>query len=157
MIYPREKPEFLNLLCKTCHLKRSLPRSMLITCLQNVPTLAEYRGGFADVYRGKCDGHPVAIKVVRLCTTDNAGLLLSVGTRFPYTTEKLVDHVASRGSAEKLSHGDTYDTQMFCPCLARRWMRRGRLGLGWCRNGWAMAERRWMRRDRLGLRWCQNG
>ena len=82
MIYPREKPEFLNLLCKTCHLKRSLPRSMIITCLQNVSTLPEYGGGSADVYQGKCNGHPVAIKVMRFCTTVDAGLLLSVGTPF---------------------------------------------------------------------------
>ena len=34
------------------------------------------------MYLGECDGHPVAIKVMRFCTTVDAGLLLSVGTPF---------------------------------------------------------------------------
>jgi hypothetical protein len=81
MIYPREKPEFLNLLCKTCHLQRSLPRAMIITCPQNASTLPDCGGGFADVFRRKYDGRLVAIKVVRPRTID-AGLFRSVGTPF---------------------------------------------------------------------------
>ena len=85
MIYPKEKPEFLNLLCKMCHLQRNLPRSMVIdavTGLQNVPDIPDYGGGFADVYRGECDGHAVAIKVIRFYASTDAGLFLSVGAPF---------------------------------------------------------------------------
>ena len=138
MIYPREKPEFLNLLCKTCHLQRSLPRSMVITCPQNVSTLPDYGGGFADVYRSKCDGRMVAIKVVRFCTADG-DLFRSVGTPFHAHHKKPANPVASRGSVEKLSHGGICDTQIFCRCSARRWMRQGGLDLRWCQNGWTTA------------------
>jgi hypothetical protein len=53
-----------------------------VTGLQNVPDIPDYGGGFADVYRGECNGRPVAIKVVRFYASDDAGLFLSVGTPF---------------------------------------------------------------------------
>ena len=83
MVTPKERPEFLNRLCKMCDLQGSIPRSMVITSLQNVRTTAEYGGGFADVYRGEYDGRPVAVKVTRLYTRSDHRVLLSVGTPFP--------------------------------------------------------------------------
>jgi hypothetical protein len=85
MIYPEEKPEFLNLLCRMCQLQRNIPRSMVIdvaTDLQNVPDVPDYGGGFADVYRGECNGRPVAIKVLRFYASKDADLFRSVGTPF---------------------------------------------------------------------------
>ena len=79
MISPRERPKFLNSLCKMCSLKRTLPKSMVITCLRKVSTIAEYGGGFADVYRGEYDGRTVAVKVARLYATSDLELRFSVG------------------------------------------------------------------------------
>jgi len=82
MVYEKERPELLNRLCKMCNNQRSLPRSMVITCLQNVPQIAECGGGSAAVYRGEHCGRQVAIKVLRFYASSNRDLFLSVSTLF---------------------------------------------------------------------------
>ena len=136
MMSSRERPEFLNLLCKTCGLQRSLPASMIVSCVQNIPSMAEYAGGFGDVHRGEYNGRPVAVKVMRLYTTSNYGLCFSVGVSF-HATKKSPLIPSLRDSVEKPSHGSTYVTQMFYRCSARRWTSRN-LSLRWCRSGWMM-------------------
>ena len=49
--------------------------------------MAECAGGFADVHRGKYNGRPAAVKVMRLYTTSNYELFFSVGASF-HTTKK---------------------------------------------------------------------
>jgi len=82
MVYDKERPELLNDLCKMCDIQRSLPKSMVITCLQNVPHIAECGGGSAAVYRGEHRGRQVAIKFLRLYVTSDRDFFLSVSALF---------------------------------------------------------------------------
>jgi len=77
---PQVRSKILNRLCKMCGRKRSLPKSMVIACHQDVSTIAEYGGRFAEVHRGEYNGRPVAIKVMKFYVTDDRDLLLSVCT-----------------------------------------------------------------------------
>ena len=120
MISPKERPDFLNRLCKMCDQQRGLPKIMVIECLQDTSKIPEFGGGFADVFRGIYDEQPVAIKVMRLYVRSDRDLCLSVITHFiSYALRRTSsDLVALRGSVEKPLCGDTCDTQMFCRCSA---------------------------------------
>ena len=81
--------------------------------------MAECAGGFADVHRGKYNGRPAAVKVMRLYTTSNYELFFSVGASF-HTAKKKTLTPSFRDSVEKPSSGGTCVTQMSYRCLARR-------------------------------------
>ena len=88
MVSPRERARLLNSLSKMCGVLRSLPKSVITPCLENVPALATSGGGFADVYRGECRGRPVAIKVVRLYANNDNNPYLSVSVSFHAVRKK---------------------------------------------------------------------
>ena len=138
MILPRERPEIFNSLCKMCYHQRSLPKSMVITCLQDLPPVADFGGGSADVYQCEYDGRTVARKAIRIYLSKDRDKQLSVGTPFAHPAKTSSDPDTYRGSVEKPSHGGTYATQTLYRCSARRWTCR-RPGLRCCRNGWITA------------------
>ena len=82
MVSCRERPKFLNQLCKMCDAQRILPESMLIPRLDHVSDTAFYDGNSAAVYEGKYKGRPVAVKVARIYARDDRGPGLSVSTPF---------------------------------------------------------------------------
>jgi len=82
MISRRERPKFLNQLCKMCDLQRSLPSSMVIPSIDDISVAPACGGGFADVFQGKYRGRQVAIKVMRVYVSGDRGLDRSVGVSF---------------------------------------------------------------------------
>jgi hypothetical protein len=77
----RERLKLLNKLCKTCSRHRVIPKSMLIPDCSTGSVEVEC-GGFADVSRGTYQGRQVAIKVVRVYTTSDLDVILSVSLLF---------------------------------------------------------------------------
>ena len=118
MVSSRGRPEFLNRLGRMCGQQHSLPTSMIVSCLQNIPPMVECAGGFADVHRGEYNGRPVAVKVMRLYTTGNYEVFFSVSASF-HTAKKSPPIPSLRDSVEKPSNGGTYVTQMFYRCSAQ--------------------------------------
>ena len=53
-------------LYKTCAVRSLLPRSLQIEVCYNPSGVALGRGGFSDVWKGKCGDREVAVKVLRI-------------------------------------------------------------------------------------------
>ena len=53
---------------------------MQIACRESEQTEEKYNGGNSNVCKGEYRGRPVAIKVVRICVTNNREKCLSVRT-----------------------------------------------------------------------------
>jgi len=77
MISRREWPGFLNQLCKTCDLQRKLPTSMIIPPTGKKYTTPMYGGGSADVFRDEYQGRSVAIKYMRIYTSNDRNVEMS--------------------------------------------------------------------------------
>jgi len=73
----RDRLKLFNKLCKTCSRHRVIPKSMHIPdCSEGSVEITS--GGFADVSQGIYEGRRVAIKVVRIYTTSDLDVTLSV-------------------------------------------------------------------------------
>ena len=73
----QERLKLFNELCKTCGRHRIVPKSMHIPdCSEG--TVEVECGGFADVSQSTYEGRRVAIKVVRMYTTSDLDVILSV-------------------------------------------------------------------------------
>ena len=73
----RERFKLFNKLCKTCSRHRVIPKSMHIPDCSQDSVEVEY-GGYANVSRGTYGGRRIAIKVVRVYTTSDLDVILSV-------------------------------------------------------------------------------
>jgi len=108
----RDQPKFLNILGKMCRRLKSIPDSMHIGNCLDGPVDENCDGGFATVSRGEYQGHPVAIKKLRLYLTSDLEECFSVRhSRGVYGT--FVHSSACRNFVEKRLPGGTYDTQTF--------------------------------------------
>lgn len=74
----RDRLKLLNELCKKCSRHRVIPKSMHIPDFSssNDASRAEYFGGFANIFKSTYEGHTVAVKVIRVFTT-NLNTILS--------------------------------------------------------------------------------
>jgi len=73
----RERLKLFNRLCKTCSRHRAIPKSMHIPDYSKDSVEMEC-GDCANVSRGTYGGRRVAIKVVRVYTTSDLDVILSV-------------------------------------------------------------------------------
>lgn len=80
-----DQPEFLNILGKMCSRLKTIPDSMRIETCLNGPMDEERSGGCGTVSRGEFQGRPVAIKILRLCLTDEFEEHFSVSASFSLT------------------------------------------------------------------------
>lgn len=108
----QERMELINKLCKTCSRQRLLPKSMHIPdCLNKSSKIRSY-GGNADVWESTYKGRRVAVKVLRVSTTDGLDVIRSVGVspvHGPFMSERWI----FRGFAERRSYGSTLNIQTF--------------------------------------------
>jgi len=73
----RERVKLFNKFCKTCSRYRVIPKSMHIPdCSEGSAEVTS--GGHADISQGIYEGRRVAIKVVRVYTTSDLDVVLSV-------------------------------------------------------------------------------
>ena len=73
----QDRLKLFNKLCKTCSRHRVIPKSMHIPdCSEGSTEITS--GGCADVSQGIYEGRRVAIKVVRIYTTSDLDVTLSV-------------------------------------------------------------------------------
>ena len=99
---PQIRKKCLKSLYRICGRNALLPRALKIpTCYDRTGT-ALYRGGFADVWKGKHCGRDVAVKVIR--TYSNEGLQKIIGVSYSpcSLSECLTPTSPGRGSARRL-------------------------------------------------------
>jgi hypothetical protein len=65
---PRTREKCLKTLYKLCGLRALLPGAMKVPICYDRTSTALFRGGFADVWKGKHYGRDVAVKVIRTRT-----------------------------------------------------------------------------------------
>jgi len=107
----RERLKLFNKLCKTCSRHRVIPKSM------HVPDCSEGSveiecGGFANVSQSTYEGCRVAVKVVCMYVTSDAGLILSVSL-LP-APPRLSEQMDCRGSVVRVLPGNTSGIPTFC-------------------------------------------
>lgn len=66
----QERRKLFNKLCKTCSQHRFIPKSMHIPDCPRDDTPAAYTGGFSNVYRSRYEEYQVAVKVVKVVTSN---------------------------------------------------------------------------------------
>ena len=76
---PRLREVFSNALYRACSHWTLLPRSLQIPLCYNRSTIPQCRGGYADVWKGEYQGHPVAAKVLRVYSTSEFHKIRRVG------------------------------------------------------------------------------
>ena len=70
-LLPRLQRKCLSALCRICGRLALLPRTLQVSVRYNRWSTPQYRGGYADVWKGECQGRPVAAKVIRIYSTSN--------------------------------------------------------------------------------------
>ena len=63
---PRTRKKCLKTLYRMCGRHKLLPKGLVISVCYGRTGVAPYRGGFADVWKGRYHGRDVAVKVVRI-------------------------------------------------------------------------------------------
>ena len=81
MLVPQLQSKCLDTLRKICGRRGLIPRSMQIPLCHNRTDAPLYRGGYADVWKGRHEGRDVAVKVLRIYSTSDFGKITSVGSR----------------------------------------------------------------------------
>ena len=76
---PRIRKKCLESLYRTCGHHALLPRALKIPACYDRTGTALYRGGFADVWKGKHCGRDVAVKVIRTYSDDDLRRVIGVG------------------------------------------------------------------------------
>ena len=72
-------------LYRICASHSLLPRSLQIEVCYDLLSLAHFRGGFADVWKGNHRGRVVAAKVLRICASDDLQMITRVShQRYPH-------------------------------------------------------------------------
>ncbi|KAF9781558.1 kinase-like domain-containing protein [Thelephora terrestris] len=74
---PRLREKCLAVLCRICGRQGLLPTALQIPISYNRSDIPLYRGGFADVWKGKLQGRHVAVKVIRIYSTTNSAKVIS--------------------------------------------------------------------------------
>jgi len=95
----QERLKLFNKFCKTCSRHRVIPKSMHIPdCSEGSVEVTS--GGYADVSQGVYEGRQVAIKVVRVYTTSDLDVILSVSLLSALSThvDEYVTEILSRRS-----------------------------------------------------------
>ena len=69
----------LKLLYRTCGRHALLPGALRVSVCYDKTSNALYRGGYADVWKGKLHGQDVAIKVIRTSSNDDLRKIINVG------------------------------------------------------------------------------
>jgi len=85
----QERIELINKLGKVCSRQRLLPKSMHIPDCSNKSSEVECYGGNADVSTSVYKGQKVAVKVLRVYTSDNFDMILSVSVQSVHVTPGL--------------------------------------------------------------------
>ena len=67
----QRRKQCLSALCRICGRWSLLPSSLQIQVRYNPSSIPQYRGGFADVWKGDYQGRSVAAKVVRVYSTSD--------------------------------------------------------------------------------------
>jgi hypothetical protein len=75
---PRIRQKCLESLYRTCGYHALLPRSLKILVHYDRTSTALYRGGFADVWKGKHFDRDVAVKVIRTYSDDDLQRVIGV-------------------------------------------------------------------------------
>ena len=75
---PRARRNCLRSLYRTCGRHALLPRTLKIPVCYDRTGVAMYRGGFADVWKGKHRGRDVAVKVIRTYSNSDLQKLIGV-------------------------------------------------------------------------------
>ena len=94
----REQLKLFNKLCKMCSRHRLIPKSMHIPDCSEGSVEVEC-GGFANVSRSTYGGRRVAVKVVRVYTTSDLDVILSVSFLLvpPHRLNEWITEILSRG------------------------------------------------------------
>ena len=103
---PRTRENSLRSLYRTCGRHALLPTSLKFPIPFERNGNALFRGGFADVWKGRHDGQDVAIKVIRIYS--NSDLQRVIGVSFwqiSVPTGLRTDCALCRSSARRLSCG----------------------------------------------------
>lgn len=75
-----------------------------------------YYGGYADVWKGELGGRHVAVKVLRVRSTDNFGKIMSVGLQVLLENRHGWLTHNCRDSTRKLSLGSLFNIQTYYDC-----------------------------------------
>ena len=67
-------------LCRMCGSQGLLPRSLQIILRYDRSDVPSYRGGYADVWKGRYQGCYVAVKVLRVYSTSDFDKIKRVGS-----------------------------------------------------------------------------
>ena len=76
---PEAHKKFVRLLYRTCGHHEIVPDALKVPAHYDRTSDALYRGGYADVWKGECSGREVAVKVIRLYSTDVLRKVINVG------------------------------------------------------------------------------
>ena len=114
----RLRKKCLSALCKICGRQALLPRSLQIQLCYDRSDTPQYRGGYADVWKGKHRGHHVAVKVLRIYSTSDYNKIVSVGSRSLLKSMRRPADTdwRRRGSARKLWYGWLFAIRTCCHC-----------------------------------------
>ena len=100
---PWARKQCLKPLYRICGLYALLPKSLTIPTCYDRTSIALYRGGYADVWKGEYCGRDVAVKVMRIYSNSDLRKILGVSRRSPPLPADLgIDDVLCRGSARRL-------------------------------------------------------
>jgi hypothetical protein len=98
-IPPRIRKKCLKSLYGICGRLALLPRALKIPVCYDRTGTALYRGGFADVWKGKHCGQDVAVKVIRTYSDDDLQKIVGV-SYYPYSLSGFLTLTwPARGSA----------------------------------------------------------
>ena len=67
---PFAQKRYLRLLYRTCGHHAIIPSALKVVVDCSRTGVALYRGGYADVWKGRCSGRDVAVKVIRVYSND---------------------------------------------------------------------------------------
>ena len=99
---PQIQKKCLESLYKMCGHHALLPRALKIPTCYDRTSVALYRGGFADVWKGQYCGRDVAVKVIRTYSNDNLQKIIGVSYWLYSLSMCLTLTWTGRGSARRL-------------------------------------------------------
>jgi hypothetical protein len=77
-LLPDTRKKCLKSLYRTCGRHALLPRALKIPACYDRTSVASFRGGFADVWKGEHRGQDVAVKVIRTYSNSNLQKIIGV-------------------------------------------------------------------------------
>ena len=99
---PSARKRCLRPLYRTCGRHALLPRVSRIPICYDRTSIALYRGGYADVWKGEYCGRVVAVNVIRTYSNSDLQEIIGVSCRLCFLpAHPNVDHLLGRGSAKR--------------------------------------------------------